>query len=157
MDCIVHGVANSWTQLSDFHFISLHLIWNSDLQYSRRHYVKLTRLQMRGLSQTCGIPGSCSSWRLYCPVHNLTWKRAPEDPGESVGRRGATAPCRHLPASRCTAPCSLRLFGFDSTVLEVAQFTHQAVSPLFYSAPIFKPQTIQEEDLHALNSATYKL
>ena len=23
MDCIVHGVAKSWTQLSDFHFISL--------------------------------------------------------------------------------------------------------------------------------------
>ena len=22
MDCIVHGVAKSWTQLSDFHFIS---------------------------------------------------------------------------------------------------------------------------------------
>ena len=64
-------------------------------------------------------------------MHNLTWKRAPEDPGESVGRRGAIAPCRHLPASRRTAPCSLRLFGFDSTVLEVAQSTHQAVSPLF--------------------------
>ena len=24
MDCIVHGVAKSWTQLSDFHFTSLH-------------------------------------------------------------------------------------------------------------------------------------
>ena len=23
MDCIVHGVTKSWTQLSDFHFISL--------------------------------------------------------------------------------------------------------------------------------------
>ena len=23
MDCIVHGVAKSWTRLSDFHFISL--------------------------------------------------------------------------------------------------------------------------------------
>ena len=23
MDCIVHGVAKSWTQLSDFHFTSL--------------------------------------------------------------------------------------------------------------------------------------
>ena len=26
MDCIVHGVAKSWTQLSDFHFTSLHSI-----------------------------------------------------------------------------------------------------------------------------------
>ena len=60
MDCIVHGVAKGWTQLSDIHFISLHLIWNSDLQDSRRHYVKLARLQMRGLSQTGGIPGSCT-------------------------------------------------------------------------------------------------
>ena len=24
MDCIVHGVAKSWTRLSDFHFTSLH-------------------------------------------------------------------------------------------------------------------------------------
>ena len=24
MDCIVHGVAKGWTQLSDFHFISVH-------------------------------------------------------------------------------------------------------------------------------------
>ena len=26
MDCIVHGVANSWTQLSDLHFHTIHLI-----------------------------------------------------------------------------------------------------------------------------------
>ena len=25
MDCIVHGVTKSWTQLSDFHFTSLHV------------------------------------------------------------------------------------------------------------------------------------
>ena len=24
MDCTVHGVAKSWTQLNDFHFTSLH-------------------------------------------------------------------------------------------------------------------------------------
>ena len=24
MDCIVHGVAKSWTRLSDFHFTSFH-------------------------------------------------------------------------------------------------------------------------------------
>ena len=30
MDCIVHGVANSWTQLSDFHFhvFIIHLKYN---------------------------------------------------------------------------------------------------------------------------------
>ena len=28
MDCIVHGVAMSWTRLSDFHFTSLvHIVW----------------------------------------------------------------------------------------------------------------------------------
>ena len=26
MDCIVHGVAKSWTQLSDFHFLSLWIL-----------------------------------------------------------------------------------------------------------------------------------
>jgi len=29
MDCIVHGVAKSWTRLSDFHFTSLHFRWFS--------------------------------------------------------------------------------------------------------------------------------
>ena len=29
MDCIVHGVAKSWTQLSDFHFLSANLVEKS--------------------------------------------------------------------------------------------------------------------------------
>ena len=30
MDCIVHGVTKSWTQLSDFDFISLHIMYECD-------------------------------------------------------------------------------------------------------------------------------
>ena len=153
MDSIVHGVAKSQTQLSKFHFISLHLTWNSDLQDSGRHYVKLTCLQMRGLSQTLW-----DSWELQqletlrsCLQPDI-WKGAPEDPGE---QQLHAATSRHHTALH-RALC-LQLFGCDSTILEVAQSSHQRVSPLFYSAPIFKSQTIQEKDFYALNSATYKL
>ena len=27
MECIVHGLANSWTRLSDFHFLSMVVYW----------------------------------------------------------------------------------------------------------------------------------
>ena len=153
MDSIIHGFAKSWTQLSEFHFISLHLIWNSDLLDSGRHCVKLTCLQTRGLSQTLW-----DSWELQqletlgsCLQPDIR-KGAPEDPGEQ--QLHAATSRRHTALYR--ALC-LQLFGCGSTILEVAQPSHQRVSPLFHSTPIFKPQTIQEKDLYALNSATYKL
>ena len=38
MDCIVHGVAKSWTRLSNFHFTSLHKYWGLRLQHHLRGY-----------------------------------------------------------------------------------------------------------------------
>ena len=38
MDCIVHGVAKSWTQLSNFHLTSLHKYWGLRLQHHLRGY-----------------------------------------------------------------------------------------------------------------------
>ena len=35
IDCIAHGVAKSWTQLSDFHFIFS--TWSGDLTRSQHH------------------------------------------------------------------------------------------------------------------------
>ena len=42
MDCIVHGVVKSWTQLSDFHFIILNII---SLVIYILHSYYLSRLQ----------------------------------------------------------------------------------------------------------------
>ena len=35
MDCIVHGVTKSQTQLSDFHFTSLHKLQNIEMNHLR--------------------------------------------------------------------------------------------------------------------------
>ena len=106
MDSIVHGVAKSQTQLSKFHFISLHLTWNSDLQDSGRHYVQLTCLQMRGLSQTLW-----DSWELQqletlrsCLQPDI-WKGAPEDPGKQQ-LHAATSRC-HTALHRALCSCSV--------------------------------------------------
>ena len=37
MDCIVHGVAKSWTRLSDFHFTSLanYRLWINEMNHNK--------------------------------------------------------------------------------------------------------------------------
>ena len=41
MDCVVHGVTKSWTQLSDFHFISLQFSYYLGVQLSCGFYFKV--------------------------------------------------------------------------------------------------------------------
>ena len=46
-DCIVHGIAKSWTQLSDFHFISLHFLIKLELHWSYVcHFATVSPLHM---------------------------------------------------------------------------------------------------------------
>ena len=71
MDSIVHGVAKSWTRLSNFHFIVILWLWHS----------------WDGLSSTfvsCSLPGMGPGIQ-YCLV-NVEWERLPlsEPPFMSV-------------------------------------------------------------------------
>ena len=55
MDCIVHGVAKSWTRLSDFH-----------LHFSTIHQLQI---RFRPLSQSVSNNDKDSSWNLQTLIH----------------------------------------------------------------------------------------
>ena len=43
MDCVVHGVAKSWTRLSDFHFHTLHVLFHTHCRISLEVSAKVLR------------------------------------------------------------------------------------------------------------------
>ena len=75
MDCIVPGVAKSWTRLSDFHFTSLHLVaqWLRICLANRRGLseVPLWKEVATPLQYTClGSPMDRGAWQST--VHGVT-------------------------------------------------------------------------------------
>ena len=52
MDCIVHGVAKSWTRLNNFHFTSLHLVQQ--------------KMNLMGWREILGTRENCVSIEITC-------------------------------------------------------------------------------------------
>ena len=66
MDCIVHGAANSWIQLSNFHLHNLQILWDAK---TFNHFDRLGPLEERNSSVV--LKNFCKTLIINSQIHIL--------------------------------------------------------------------------------------
>ena len=78
MDCIVHGVAKSWTQLSDFHFTGVEFLKASPIGITLRSIFKGLKVSLPRKSWSSGLQEIFTLWSKSVPTNVYFIKHSDE-------------------------------------------------------------------------------